>query len=147
MHVHFTSSHIFIKDAFHSVLVMKPPLPLITINWDSKEEKEEYLKNMTKVRHKLRELFSSSTINVIQNYTWMLFWGKSYWNKHCMSAKSPWSFLFGICLFCLEDFCFSFSIFISLLFYLRQFFSLWYGIREILWWKVSSYIIMMKKSA
>ena len=66
------TSSIFIKDAVHSVLVMKPPPPLMEV-LDSKEEKEEYLKNMTKVRHKLRELFSSSTINVIQNYTWMLF--------------------------------------------------------------------------
>ena len=68
----YVSSHIFTKDAFHSVLVMKPPPPLMEV-LESKEEKEEYLKNMTKVRHKLRELFSSSTINVIQNYTWMLF--------------------------------------------------------------------------
>ena len=68
----YVSSHIFTKDAFHSVLVMKPPPPLMEV-LDSKEEKEEYLKNMTKVRHKLRELFSSLTINVIQNYTGWFF--------------------------------------------------------------------------
>ena len=113
----YICSYIFTKDAVHSVLVMKSPMPWILTDMEISGLKEEYQKNMTKVES-LKEVIKVS--NEYFDNEIIHGWysdGNHIDTNIARVQKCPGittlNSLFGICLFCLLVFVSVFQFFLS----------------------------------